>query len=183
MVHLKANLNAPSCALTPLKSLGKKPAVWSFHIVTCIADGIMKSLSGRSDVFTEFGVFDRVRRRQHGAWPCGGPVHVREADCPTLLKWKAFFVKDSAALLCVQSSERDTFRYCSTAFKIRGCPTLLLGASSEMPDYIKFDPQIILRLADNSGTLQRSLTTVKGIVENGGTLDDVSHHLRDDRLH
>jgi hypothetical protein len=107
-------------------------------------------------------------------------AEVRVAE--TLLKWKAFFAKDSTALLCVQSSDRDIFRCCSTTFKIRGYPTLLLGKSSDMLDYIKFDPQIVLTLAAHTGSLQRFLTTVQDIVENGGTLDEVSMLLREGRF-
>jgi hypothetical protein len=56
-------------------------------------------------------------------------VEVRTAD--TLLRWKAFFVRDAAALLCVQSSERARFRCCSEVFAVEGFPTLVLGDSPE----------------------------------------------------
>lgn len=39
-----------------------------------------------------------------------------------LLAWQAFFAKDSARVLCVQSSERDAFRCCAGAFGARNFP-------------------------------------------------------------
>jgi nucleotide-binding universal stress UspA family protein len=102
-------------------------------------------------------------------------VEVRIAD--TLLRWKAFYVRDAAALLCVQSSERARFRCCSEVFAVEGFPTLVLGDSPEMKDYIRFEPQLILPLASQHGGLHRFLAHVHAYVENGKGLREVATQL------
>lgn len=91
-----------------------------------------------------------------------------------LLAWQAFFAKDSARILCVQSSERDAFRCCSSTFDVNDCPTLIMSDSPDMSSYLKVEPDLLRRLASSSGELQRFLTRLHALAENGRSLRQLS---------
>ncbi len=94
-----------------------------------------------------------------------------------LLTWKAFFAKDSAQVLCIQSSERQFFRCCSTHFGTIICPTLLLGDTSEMQNFIKIEPQLLFKLGSEKGELRRFMARIHLLIENGSTLREVKAQL------
>lgn len=99
-----------------------------------------------------------------------------------LLSWKEFFSKNSARVICVQSSERNAFRCCSAAFEVVNCPTLIFSDSPDMWPFIKIESELLFKLASQKGGLQRFLTKIQSIVENGGTLIDVENMLLTDKF-
>ncbi len=90
-----------------------------------------------------------------------------------LLAWQAFFAKDSARVLCVQSSERDPFRCCSSRFQVHDCPTLVMSYSPDMKSYLKIEPNLLRALAGQSGEVQRFLARIHALAENGRSLEDL----------
>jgi hypothetical protein len=100
----------------------------------------------------------------------------------TLLIWKAFIAKDSAMVLCVPHSDREQFKCCSSKFGAVKTPTLVLSDSRNMDNSIIIDSQLLLTLSSNKGNLQRFLTEVHSIIENGGTLYDVDSQLRTEQF-
>jgi hypothetical protein len=90
-----------------------------------------------------------------------------------LLTWQAFFAKDSARVLCVQSSERDAFRCCAKAFAVHNFPTLFLSDSPDMIDRIEIPPDLLLSLAERPGGLQQFLAKTHSVVETGKTMTDI----------
>lgn len=91
-----------------------------------------------------------------------------------LLTWQAFFAKDSARILCVQSSEREAFRCCSSTFDVHDCPTLIMSDSPDMGSYLRVEPDLLRRLASSPGELQRFLTRLHTLAENGRSLGQLS---------
>jgi len=100
---------------------------------------------------------------------------VNQADevliAKVLLTWQAFFAKDSARVLCVQSSERDSFRCCSSRFEVHDCPTLVMGYSPHMKSYLKIEPNLLRALRVRSGEVQRFLARIHALAENGRSLE------------
>jgi hypothetical protein len=94
-----------------------------------------------------------------------------------LLSWKEFFSKNSARVICVQSSERNEFRCCSAAFEVVNCPTLIFSDSPDMRPFIKIESELLFKLASQKGGLQRFLTKIQSIVETGDTLIDIENML------
>lgn len=94
-----------------------------------------------------------------------------------LLAWQAFFAKDSARVLCLQSSERDAFRCCSSAFEVHDCPSLVMSDTPEMQNRLKVEADLLRTLAGRPGELQRFLSRLHALVENGRTLNDLDRHL------
>jgi hypothetical protein len=90
-----------------------------------------------------------------------------------LLSWQAFFSKDSARVLCVQSSERDAFRCCSAAFGVHDCPALIMGDAPDMHSYLKIEADLLKALIAQPGELQRFLARLHALVENGHSLKDL----------
>jgi hypothetical protein len=90
-----------------------------------------------------------------------------------LLAWQAFFSKDSARVLCVQSSERESFRCCSSRFTVHDCPTLVMSDSPEMKNNLKIEADLLKLLSSEPGELQRFLTRLQSLVENGRTIADL----------
>ena len=90
-----------------------------------------------------------------------------------LLAWQAFFSKDSARVLCVQSSERESFRCCSSTFTVHDCPTLVMSDSPEMHSHLKIEADLLKLLSAEPGELQRFLTRLQALVENGRTIADL----------
>ena len=112
-----------------------------------------------------------------------GVNHQRELKiAQTLLTWKAFFVKDSASVLCLQSSERQAFRCCTKHANVRGCPTLLLSDSPELNQYIRFDPQFLLAIADDHDALHRLFTLVHDELEKVTSVSDLLTVLKEDQI-
>lgn len=91
-----------------------------------------------------------------------------------LLTWQAFFAKDSARILCIQSSEREAFRCCSSTFDVHDCPTLIMSDSPDMSSYLRVEPDLLRRLASSPGELQRFLTRLHALAENGRSLRQLS---------
>ena len=91
----------------------------------------------------------------------------------TLLSWQTFFAKNSARLLCIQSSERNEFRCCSAFFEVVNCPTLIFSDSPDMESYIKIESELLFTLANQKGGLQRFLTKLQSLIENGDTLSEI----------
>ena len=90
-----------------------------------------------------------------------------------LLTWKHFFAKDSAMLLCIQSSERREFKCATAKFGAVNCPSLFLSDSPEMEEFIEIKPDLLFALQNSKGALQRFLTRIHQMLENGGELDSV----------
>lgn len=90
-----------------------------------------------------------------------------------MLAWQAFFAKDSARVLCVQSSEREAFRCCAGAFGVRNFPTLLVGDSPLMVDHIKIVADLLRTLAKKPGGLQTFFAQMQVEVEMGMSLDEL----------
>ncbi len=87
-----------------------------------------------------------------------------------LLSWQAFFSKHTARAICIQSSEREEFRCCSATFEVVNCPTLIFSDSPDMQYFVKVDAELLFKLIAQKGGLQRFLTKVHSLVENGETL-------------
>lgn len=90
-----------------------------------------------------------------------------------LLTWKHFFAKDAAMLLCIQSSERREFKCASAKFGAVDCPSLIISDSPEMDDFIELKSDLLFALQNSKGALQRFLTRIHQMMENGKPLDDV----------
>ncbi len=90
-----------------------------------------------------------------------------------LLAWQSFFAKDSARVLCVQSSEREAFRCCSRTFKVHNFPTLLLSDSPDMRTHIKIESGLLNSLSNQPGGLQSFFAKLQSMIENGMNLQQV----------
>jgi hypothetical protein len=90
-----------------------------------------------------------------------------------LLAWQAFFAKDSARALCVQSSDRQSFRCCSARLGIHDFPALVMSDSPEMQNHLRVQPDLLKALSTEPGELQRFLTKLQTLVENGRTIGDL----------
>ncbi|HWS90201.1 MAG TPA: hypothetical protein VN282_24745 [Pyrinomonadaceae bacterium] len=95
----------------------------------------------------------------------------------TLLSWRAFFPKRAARALCVQSSERSEFRCCSSTFGVVNCPVLIFSDSPDMQSFVKVEPELLFKLAGQKGDLQRFLTKIHALIENGDSLSGVQSML------
>jgi nucleotide-binding universal stress UspA family protein len=102
-------------------------------------------------------------------------VELRIAD--TILRWKGFYVRETASLICVQSSERSMFKCCANTFDLNRFPALVLGDSPEMIQYITFHGQLLTSLAALPGALHRFLTHVHSYLDNGKSLAYVAGQL------
>jgi hypothetical protein len=91
----------------------------------------------------------------------------------TLLSWQAFFAKNSARLLCIQSSERNEFRCCSAFFEVVNCPALIFSDSPDMESFVKIEPELLFTLANQKGGLQRFLTKLHSLIVNGDALSEI----------
>jgi hypothetical protein len=99
-----------------------------------------------------------------------------------LLVWKAFIAKDSAQVLCIPHSDRESFKCCSAVFGAVKTPTLVLSNTRDMEDAILIDPQLLFTLAAQKGGLQRFLTEIHSCIENGASLEDMDRQLRTERF-
>lgn len=90
-----------------------------------------------------------------------------------LLSWQAFFAKHSARMLCIQSSERNEFRCCSSYFDVVNCPALIFSDSPDMQSFVKIEPELLFTLTNQKGGLQRFLTKLHSSVGNGVTLSEI----------
>lgn len=104
------------------------------------------------------------------------------AIAETLLLWKAFFSKDFARVLCIQSSEHSSFRFCSGYFGVTHCPTLIISDHPEMMSFLKIGPDLLYRLSSDKGGLQQFFTRIHSAIENGITLSDLDAQLRTERF-
>ena len=89
------------------------------------------------------------------------------------LLWKAFFAKDSALVVCLQSSERREFKCASSQFGIVNCPALVLGDSPGMESSIEISSELLFTLSATPGSFQRFLARIHQLVENGTRLEDI----------
>jgi len=99
-----------------------------------------------------------------------------------LLFWKAFLAKHSARVICIQSSDRKEFRCCSSIFGVVNCPTLIFSDNPEMNGFIKIDSQLLFRLVEQKGSLQRFLTKIHSLVENGHSISKVQVMLDNEKF-
>ncbi len=99
-----------------------------------------------------------------------------------LLFWKTFLAKHSARVICVQSSDRREFRCCSASFGIVNCPTLIFSDSPDLDGFVKIDPQLLFKLAEQKGGLQRFFTKVHSLVENGQSIFGVQIMLDNEKF-
>ncbi len=90
-----------------------------------------------------------------------------------LLSWKAFLAKRSARLACVPSSELAEFRHCSSKFGVVNCPTLVFSDTIDMSSFVKIGPELLFALAKQEGSLQRFLTKIQTLLENGANIAEV----------
>jgi hypothetical protein len=90
-----------------------------------------------------------------------------------LLAWQSFFAKDSARVLCVQSSERESFRCCSGSFSVHDFPTLIFSDSPDMKTFIKVEPRLLHSLSIQPGGLQNFFVKLQSMIENGMSLQQV----------
>jgi hypothetical protein len=95
----------------------------------------------------------------------------------TLLVWEAFFAKESVQVLCIQSSERQFFQYCSTHFSTIICPALVVSDSPEMAHFIKVESQLLYKLTDDKSQLRRFLARIHAMAEDNSTLTDINMQL------
>lgn len=94
-----------------------------------------------------------------------------------ILVWQTFLAKDSAKLACVQSSDRRAFRVCSAAFGVSACPTLILSDSPDMKNSLAIEAGLLSALMAQPGDLQKFLTRIQSLLENGSTLTDIRNQL------
>lgn len=99
-----------------------------------------------------------------------------------LLSWQAFFAKRSARLSCIQSSERNEFRCCSSYFDIVNCPALIFSDSPDMESFVKIEPELLFTLASQKGGLQRFLTKLHSLIENGDSLSEIKTKLMTEKF-
>ena len=99
-----------------------------------------------------------------------------------ILKWKAFFVRDSASVLSFQSSDREAFRCCAKAFEIVACPALILGHSPDMLEYLRFERRLLCSLRAQRNALHRFLTSLQILLERTGSLSEVREQLSADQF-
>ena len=99
-----------------------------------------------------------------------------------LLFWKAFLAKYSARVICIQSSDRQEFRCCSASFGVVNCPTLIFSDHPDMEKFVKIDAQLLFKLAEQRGALQRFFTRIHSLIENGQTISDVQVMLDNEKF-
>lgn len=91
----------------------------------------------------------------------------------TLLLWQSFFSKHTARVICIQSSERGEFRCCSSTFEVVNCPTLIFSDSPDMLSFVKIEPELLFAISSQKGGLQRFLTKLHSLIENGETITSI----------
>lgn len=99
-----------------------------------------------------------------------------------LLFWKTFLAKHSARVICIQSSDRKEFRCCSSSFGVVNCPTLIFSDNPDMDSFVKVDSQLLFKLAEQNGGLQRFFTKIHSLIENGSSIYDVQIMLENEKF-
>ena len=99
-----------------------------------------------------------------------------------LLSWKEFLAKHSARVICIQSSDRKEFRCCSSIFGVVNCPTLIFSDNPDMNGFIKMDSQLLFKLGEQKGGLQRFFTKIHSLVENGHSISKVQVMLYNEKF-
>ncbi len=95
----------------------------------------------------------------------------------SLLFWKGLFSKDTAQVLCVQSSDHIIFHACISKFKVVNCPTLLIGNTPSMDQFIKIESQLLTKLIEDEGGFQRFLNHIHNSFLSGKNLIDLKKEL------
>jgi len=90
-----------------------------------------------------------------------------------LLTWKAFFPKDSAMVLCIQSSDHAEFQCTSARFGIVNCPSLVFSNSPEMASFVEIKSELLFTLLSTKGAFQRFLTRVHQSIVNGEEFENI----------
>jgi hypothetical protein len=99
-----------------------------------------------------------------------------------LLNWKHLTVKDSARLACIQTSDRQQFKFACSRFGISECPALVMSDSPLMEEFLKIDGELLLSLAQHKGGLLRFVNKLHTMIENGAPLAEVGQKLNQDQF-
>ena len=99
-----------------------------------------------------------------------------------LASWKHLAIKDSARVVCIQTSERDRFKFACRQFGVDECPALILSDSPLMESFLKFDQGLLVDLQNKKGTFQRFLNRLHTMVENGYPLEKIGRSLNGEKF-
>jgi TIR domain len=94
-----------------------------------------------------------------------------------LLAWHAFFSKNSARVLCIQSSDRESFQCCSRACGIYNFPTLIMSDRPDIQSFLKMEAPLLHDLVGRPGGLHSLFARMQSMVENGMALPDIHKEL------
>ena len=99
-----------------------------------------------------------------------------------ILTWKHLTVKDSARLSCIQTAEREQFKFACARFGVTECPILLMSDLPLMQQYLKLDGDLLIKLAKGEGKLLQFVNRLHTMVENGYSLEDIGKKLNNERF-
>jgi len=90
-----------------------------------------------------------------------------------LLFWSTVFTKHSARVACIQSSDRNLFKYCTSYFNVKRWPTLIFSDRPNMVPFLSIDGQLLTYLSERRGGIRRLLTELHALVESGSSIQDI----------
>jgi len=95
-----------------------------------------------------------------------------------LLCWKHFFAKDTASVRCIQSSDQREAECCFCHFGNVDFPTLAVGDTLTMENFVLLGPAMLESLARKPGALHLLLSRVHQWLVNGMELRELDGRLR-----
>lgn len=104
------------------------------------------------------------------------------ASAKELLLWSSFFAKHSARVVCIQSSERALFKFCTRYFRVNNWPTLIFSDRPDMVPSISLDGQLLSHLSDSRGGIRKLLTELHALVESGKTIQEIANMLTTEKF-
>jgi hypothetical protein len=100
----------------------------------------------------------------------------------SILIWKEFFTKNTANIVCLQSSDRKDFKFCNRYFKINSYPALIFSDNPEMERSIILDGSILHKIMGSKGGLRAFLTQIHAFIENGVCMEEIRGKLNTERF-
>ncbi len=100
----------------------------------------------------------------------------------SLCLWKQLAIKESARLLCIQTSDRRAFRLVCRRFNVDRCPALVMGDTPSMESFLTLDGRLLLDLSTKKGELARFVNRLHTMIENGSSLKSLGRQLGQEKF-
>jgi hypothetical protein len=99
-----------------------------------------------------------------------------------LLFWREFFGGPDARIRCVQSSERDCFRFASAYFQVTSPPALIVSDDPRFTRGLKIDGPLLAKLGETDGALQRFLTKIHTQILQQRSIEEIERELTTEKF-